>query len=134
MSKKGLEAGRNAQISLAPQVPNAPQVPQIPQLPQVPQASQNPQVLQNPQGLQQNQPQVAQLVLVPMAFAIQYLFPFPGQEGAPFFEGNNITRFINTWEDLTIGWPKDNKVKRIPLYCKEAMGNTIKALASYRAI
>ena len=25
-------------------------------------------------------------------------------------------------------------MKRIPLYCKEAIGNTIKALASYRAI
>ena len=69
-----------------------------------------------------------------MAFATQYLFPFPGQEGSPFFDDNNITRFINTWEDLTTGWPEDNKVKRIPLYCKETMGNTIKALASYRAI
>src|SRR5258706_13810682 len=90
-------------------------VSQKPQIPQAPQASQVP-APQVPQVPQQNQAQLAQPVMVPMAFASQYLFPFPGQEGAPFFDGNNITKFISTWEDLTIGWPQDSKVKRIPLY------------------
>ena len=73
-------------------------------------------------------------VMVPMTFNTQYLFPFPGQEGAPYFDGNNITQFLSIWEDLTIGWPEDYKVRRIPLYCKATMGNCIKALASFRAI
>jgi hypothetical protein len=118
-TKKGSDSGKAPQTSQTPQIPQAPQPQPQPQ-PQIPQ--------------QQVQAQLAPPVMVPMAFTSQYLFPFPGQEGAPYFDGQNITKFINKWEDLTTGWPEDSKVKRIPLYCKEVAGNAIKALASYRAI
>ena len=69
-----------------------------------------------------------------MAFNTQYVFPFPGQKGAPYFDRSNIFRFVSTWKDLTVGWPEDNKVQWIPLYCKATVGNTIKALDSFKRV
>lgn len=77
---------------------------------------------------------VAPAMIAPMGFNTQYLFPFPGQEGAPHFDGKNITQFLSTWEDLTLGWPEDTKVKRIPPYCQTTMGKHIKMLPAIRAI
>lgn len=67
-------------------------------------------------------------------FSMQYMFPFPGQEGAPYFDGKNITQFLNIWEDLTLGWPNETKIRKIPLYCQAWMGKYIKTLHSYKVI
>src|SRR5258706_15483288 len=61
----------------------------------------------------------------------QYLFPFPGQNGAPFFDGKNITQFLTTWEDLTLNWPESIKIRKIPPYCKSTMGKYIRMLPSF---
>ena len=61
----------------------------------------------------------------------QCLFPFPGQSGAPFFDGKNITQFLTMWEDLTLEWPEEIKIKKIPPYCKNTMGKYIRTPPSF---
>src|SRR5258705_9945298 len=61
----------------------------------------------------------------------QCLFPFPGQNGAPFFDRKNITQFLTTWEDLTLNWPEGIKIRKIPPYCKSTMGKYIRMLPSF---
>ena len=38
------------------------------------------------------------------------------------------------WNDLTVGWPEDNKVQQIPFYYKIIVGSTIKVLDFFKAI
>ena len=64
----------------------------------------------------------------------QCLFPFPGQDRAPYFDGKNITRFLKTWDDLTLNWPDDMKVRKIPLYCETLIGDYIKTLPTFKSI
>src|SRR5258705_11495409 len=61
----------------------------------------------------------------------QCLFPFPGQNGAPFFDGKNITQFLTTWEDLMLNWPEGIKIRKIPPYWKSTMGKYIRMLPSF---
>src|SRR5258706_6301777 len=68
------------------------------------------------------------------AFTTPYLIPFPKQEGSPFFDGQNITQFLRTWDDLTLNWPDEVKVRKIPLYCEILMGDYIKGLPTFKAI
>ena len=67
-------------------------------------------------------------------FTTQYLSPFPGQEGAPFFDGKNVTQFMNVWEDLTINWPDEMRIRKVPLYYQMLMGKYIKTLPSFKAV
>ena len=55
-------------------------------------------------------------------FGARYSFPFPGQRGAPYSDGRNVSKFLTNWEDLTIGWASTIKVKKIPLYCEDLLG------------
>ena len=62
----------------------------------------------------------------------QCLFLFPGQNGAPFFDGKNITQFLTTWEDLIIDWPEGIRIRKIPLYCKSIIGKYIRTLLLFK--
>ena len=64
----------------------------------------------------------------------QYIFPFPGQKGAPYFEGRNVTKFLTNWEDLMLGWAPVLRVKKIPLYCDDLVGKYICTLDSYQEV
>ena len=61
----------------------------------------------------------------------QCLFPFPGQNRAPYFDRKNITQFLTMWEDLTLELPKPIKIKKIPPYCKDTIGKYIRTLPSF---
>ena len=62
------------------------------------------------------------------------MFPFPGQRGAPFFDGKNVSKFFTNWEDLTIGWAPAIKVRKIPLYCEDLVGKYIRTLDTYQEV
>lgn len=61
------------------------------------------------------------------------MFPGPGQAGAPAFDGTNVSEFLMTWEDLTIDWSDELRIKRVPLYCERSIGKYIRAMDLYRA-
>ena len=61
----------------------------------------------------------------------QYLFLFPGQNGALYFDRRNITQFLTTWEDLTIDQLESIRIRKIPLYCKSIIGKYIRTLPSF---
>ena len=46
-----------------------------------------------------------------------YVFPHPGQTGAPHFSGKNVTAFVEDWERLTIDMSEGFRIQRLPLYC-----------------
>ena len=45
------------------------------------------------------------------------LFPLPYQQGAPYFDGRDVTRFLNRWEGLTFEWNDEKKIKKMVAYC-----------------
>ena len=73
-------------------------------------------------------------VLTDVTFGTQYMLPFPGQKGAPSFDGKNISGFLTNWEDLTIGWPENLKVKKVPLYCQTLIGKYVRALEAFKNV
>ena len=48
--------------------------------------------------------------------------PFPGAAGAPLFQGRNITKFLEEWEELCdkAQWDNKLKVQKFSKYCKES--------------
>ena len=58
-------------------------------------------------------------------------FPGPRQTGAPYFDGTNVTKFLITWETWTTDWEEDLKIKKVPLYCEELIGDYVRNLLSY---
>ncbi|KAI5277193.1 hypothetical protein KEM52_004975, partial [Ascosphaera acerosa] len=53
--------------------------------------------------------------------------PRPGQAGAPFFNGTNVTRFIDEFKDLCFEFRLTDKqqLKKLPLYCDPMIGDSI---------
>ena len=39
--------------------------------------------------------------------------PLPNQEGPPYLDGQNVTRFLKKWDDLTLNWPDELKVRKV---------------------
>ena len=59
------------------------------------------------------------------------LFPLPHQVGAPYFDGKDVTDFLIKWEDLTLDWSDDQRIKKIPLYSDKLIGRYLKTWPSY---
>ena len=59
------------------------------------------------------------------------LFPLPYQQGAPYFDGKDVTKFLNRWETLTFEWNDEKKIKKMIAYCDEITGRYIQTLPSY---
>lgn len=59
------------------------------------------------------------------------LFPLPHQVGAPYFDGKDVTDFIIKWEDLTLDWSDDQRIKKIPLYSDKLIGRYLKTWPTY---
>ena len=54
------------------------------------------------------------------------LFPLPQQVGAPYFDGKDVTDFLIKWEDLTLDWSDDQRIKKIPLHSDKLIGRCLK--------
>ena len=91
----------------------------------------------NPVQLHQEEEDVCPPGNVPVvtaAFPTPYFMLLPNQEGPPYFDGRNITRFLKKWDDLMLNWPDDLKVRKVPLNCENLMGDYIKSLPTFKAI
>ncbi|KZZ93609.1 hypothetical protein AAP_02401 [Ascosphaera apis ARSEF 7405] len=53
--------------------------------------------------------------------------PRPQQNGAPYFEGTNVTRFLEEFKDLCneYGLTAEALLRKLPLYCDQMIGDTI---------
>ena len=60
-----------------------------------------------------------------------YLFPLPYQVGAPYFNGRDVTDFLIKWEDLTLDWSDDQRIKKITLYSDKLIGCYLNTWPSY---
>ena len=54
--------------------------------------------------------------------------PYPGAPGAPFFDGQNITYFLDLYNQLCSDYrlSESEKINRLPWYCESFTGNYIK--------
>ena len=59
------------------------------------------------------------------------LFPLPHQLGAPYFDGKDVTDFLIKWEDLTLDWSDNQRIKKIPLYSDKLIGRCLKTQPTY---
>ena len=59
--------------------------------------------------------------------------PFPGQSGAPFFDGSKVPQFLDIWEYLTslCGLTQEQKVQYLVHYVDESLCCTICNLEGY---
>jgi hypothetical protein len=59
--------------------------------------------------------------------------PLPQSPGAPYFEGHNVTEFLERFEDQAedAGWDDKVKVRRLPRYCSLAVGQYVKTLPEW---
>ena len=76
-------------------------------------------------------PQPAVQTVAPPVYAIvQTPMPLPGTVGAPSFEGNNITGFLETWELLVRDHhlTEGDSVYRLPSYCSPMIKEAIRSL------
>ena len=67
--------------------------------------------------------------LPPMAY-FPIVMPYPGTPGAPFFDGQNITHFLDLYNQLCSDYrlSESEKINRLPWYCEFFTGNYIKIL------
>ena len=58
------------------------------------------------------------------------IMPYPGTLGAPFFDGQNITHFLDLYSQLCSDYrlSESEKIIRLPWYCEFFTGNYIKIL------
>ena len=61
------------------------------------------------------------------------MMPIPGMPGAPFFEGSNITEFLERYGDQCddAGLKEDEKLKRLTRYCSFAIGQYVKTMPEW---
>ena len=62
------------------------------------------------------------------------LFPLPHQVGAPYFDGKDVMDYVIKWEDLTLDWSDDQRIKKIPLYSDKLIGRYLKTWPSYTGV
>ena len=71
---------------------------------------------------------------IPLAPVIQMPYimamPYPGTPGTPFFEGSNITDFLNRYELMCTDFRVEEKerIRRLPLYCEMFIGKYIESV------
>ena len=71
---------------------------------------------------------------IPLAPVIQMPYimamPYPGTPGTPFFEGANITDFLNRYELMCTDFrvEEKEKIRRLPLYCEMFIGKYIESV------
>ena len=65
----------------------------------------------------------------PIAYA-PFVIPYPGTPGTPFFDGQNITDFLDRYNQLCSDYhlSESEKIYRLPWYCELFMGKYIKIL------
>ncbi|KAL7269443.1 hypothetical protein RUND412_007900 [Rhizina undulata] len=60
--------------------------------------------------------------------------PPPGAEGAPMFDGNEVTKLVEHWEWMVEEYSirEDMAVKRLPLYCRGGIiSEYVRAMPAY---
>ena len=59
--------------------------------------------------------------------------PFPGTPGAPYFDGTDVSDFLDRYEDMCTDYQvsEAEKIRRIPRYCETMTGQYIKNLMEY---
>ena len=64
--------------------------------------------------------------------ALPIIIPYPGVPGAPFFDGQNITNFLDRYSQLCsdYGLSESEKIHRLPWYCELLVGKYAKILIS----
>ena len=58
------------------------------------------------------------------------MIPYPGTPRAPFFDGQNITHFLDLYDQLCSDYrlSESEKIYRLPWYCEFFIGRYIKIL------
>ena len=69
----------------------------------------------------------------PISMTSKARLPFPGQPGAPMFDGADVTRFIEEWNDICedCGIEEAEKTRRVPKYMTRAIGEYIRIQEEY---
>ena len=69
----------------------------------------------------------------PQAFRMVQTLPLPGTQGAPYFDGKNVTKFVMLWEELIddIEIPPEKGLRRLPRYCSPTIEEYIRAQNEY---
>lgn len=59
--------------------------------------------------------------------------PFPGTAGAPYFDGSNVSEFLDVYDDMCTDYKVSSlkKLKQLPQYCESLTGGYIRTLAEY---
>ncbi|MCJ1427048.1 hypothetical protein MMC29_004951 [Sticta canariensis] len=59
--------------------------------------------------------------------------PYPGTPGAPFFDGRNVTEFLDRFSDLCTGYKLSDaeKMRRLPRYCDMRIGQSIEFIQEW---
>lgn len=60
--------------------------------------------------------------------------PFPGTPGTPFFDGRNVTDFLDRFSDLCTDYKLSDaeKMRRLPRYCDMRIGLLIETIQEWR--
>ena len=58
------------------------------------------------------------------------VMPYPGTPGAPFFDGHNITHFLDLYSQCCsdYGLSESEKINRLPWYCEDFIGRYVRIL------
>ena len=57
--------------------------------------------------------------------------PLPGTPGTPYFEGKNITEFLERYEDICNNYQVTKAVSLLPRYCEASIGRIVKTLPEF---
>jgi hypothetical protein len=65
--------------------------------------------------------------------AIYAVMPRPGQSGALYFDGQNVTEFLENWESECDDYHYDDakRCERLPFYCERTIRDVVKDLSGY---
>ena len=60
--------------------------------------------------------------------------PYPGTPGTPYFDGQNVTDFLNRFSDLCADYklPNTERIKKLPRYCDVQIGQLIEATREWK--
>ena len=66
---------------------------------------------------------------------IHYPMPLTGTVGAPYFTGQNVTDFLERFDNMCeeYGVKKLDKIRKLPWYCEKSIGEYIRMLSEYEA-
>ena len=62
------------------------------------------------------------------------VMPFPGTPGTPFFDGRNVTEFLDRFSDLCTDYKLSDaeKMRRLPRYCDMRIGQSSETIQEWR--